>query len=484
MKAAYKALSKAASTGRSLRLAAIAVSVKTSKGHFDKVIKSIDDMVAELKAEGAQDEKDKSSCIQAIHDHTKTIEKERHMIKRNNLKIKQLQNHINALQQQIEETEESKAANRDTVNEMTTTRKTEFATFEQSKADDEQAIKTLIQATHALAKFHDQSAKFDEEGNKNEGYDAVKANVIDAHPDFDDVNGKSPEGAFTHPTLSRAYNKASAGANTKDGETKQAAQSYDHHSYGYGFLQVRQEPEFEQTEGEQLDAMKSDEFTSESANKNQSGAIVKLLNNIIYNMKDEVVTSVNEEKAAHENYEAAMAAGHKTDRTLTQKITDLKAEKVRTEEKRDAEILARGDGVFKKTEEAITLMGEGNTNTVFRNQYPKLESEAELNDAYEGAATGNMNDLALEEEALVATLDSGKGTENAKLHDGHGCDFLVNRGGFDKRKAARDHEVDGLQEAKQLLLGMAPETALLATEQKFDDSKLASLTFNKGFLRR
>jgi hypothetical protein len=165
----------------------------------------------------------------------------------------------------------------------------------------------------------------------------------------------------------------------------------------------------------------------------------------------------------------------------------------------------RGNGVYRANDKDIVTYEQGAVAAVFKAAYPELDAgltgvDGEKNTDFADDASGNMNDLALEEKDLVITLAGGNAdgadrAEGASNNEGqsatttysHGCDFLVKKGGFDKRKNARDHEMEGLAQAKQLLLGMAPES-LMQTEQKFDDNKLASLDFasvrSGGFLRR
>merc|ERR1719310_2656139 len=61
---AYRVLKKLSKGSKNLRLARIAAALKTStKGHFDEVIASIDDLISTLKAEGAQDLKQRDWCV-------------------------------------------------------------------------------------------------------------------------------------------------------------------------------------------------------------------------------------------------------------------------------------------------------------------------------------------------------------------------------------------------------------------------------------
>merc|ERR1712216_749474 len=61
---AYNALKAQVKNSHSIRLAQLAVEIHTTKaGHFDKVIKSIDDMMKALEEEGADDRAKKNQCL-------------------------------------------------------------------------------------------------------------------------------------------------------------------------------------------------------------------------------------------------------------------------------------------------------------------------------------------------------------------------------------------------------------------------------------
>merc|ERR1712070_679890 len=60
---AYAVLKRQATKTHSLRLAQVAASIRTTKsGHFDKVIKSIDEIIGNLKKEEADDIKKRDEC--------------------------------------------------------------------------------------------------------------------------------------------------------------------------------------------------------------------------------------------------------------------------------------------------------------------------------------------------------------------------------------------------------------------------------------
>merc|ERR1719271_1738186 len=71
---AYGALRAQVKKTHSIRLAALAVQVRTSKaGHFDEVIKAIDEMIKTLEEEGADDPAKKTQCLDEYQEITKTV---------------------------------------------------------------------------------------------------------------------------------------------------------------------------------------------------------------------------------------------------------------------------------------------------------------------------------------------------------------------------------------------------------------------------
>merc|ERR1712232_1314577 len=89
----------------SIRLAALAVEIRTSKsGHFDKVIASIDKMIQTLKDEGADDLDKKSQCLDEFQKITKTVKDLDWKIKNNKAKIAKLEELIELRTKEKEQT--------------------------------------------------------------------------------------------------------------------------------------------------------------------------------------------------------------------------------------------------------------------------------------------------------------------------------------------------------------------------------------------
>jgi len=89
----------------SIRLAALAVKIRTAKaGHFDQVIKAIDEMINTLKEEGAADQAKKDQCLDEYQHITKTVKDLDWKIKNNLAKIAKLEKLIELRTQEKEET--------------------------------------------------------------------------------------------------------------------------------------------------------------------------------------------------------------------------------------------------------------------------------------------------------------------------------------------------------------------------------------------
>merc|ERR1719159_750263 len=102
---AYSALKAEVKKSHSIRLAALAVEIRTSKaGHFDEVIKAIDEMIKTLEEEGADDLAKKTQCLDEYQEITKTVKDLDWKIKNNLAKIAKLEKLIELRTKEREET--------------------------------------------------------------------------------------------------------------------------------------------------------------------------------------------------------------------------------------------------------------------------------------------------------------------------------------------------------------------------------------------
>lgn len=152
---AYNALKAQASNSHSLRLAALAVQVRTAKvGHFEAVIKAIDDMMATLKSEAAADLSKKTTCINEYQQIELALSKLTWDISVNDATIDKLMSKIELLTKEkektiaeIKETDEHLAA-------ILKQRTEEHDAFTQAKAEDQEAISLLTEARTALMAYY------------------------------------------------------------------------------------------------------------------------------------------------------------------------------------------------------------------------------------------------------------------------------------------------------------------------------------------
>mmetsp|Transcript_69181 Transcript_69181/g.126270 ORF Transcript_69181/g.126270 Transcript_69181/m.126270 type:complete len:722 (+) Transcript_69181:95-2260(+) len=152
---AYDALKAQASHSHSLRLAALAVRIRTTKvGHFDEVIKAIDSMMETLKTEGADDLTKKTECLEeyqkinlTVSDLTWKIEVNDAMIAKLKAKIAKDTKTKDETIAEIDATNDYKAA-------ITKVREDEHTAFLKAKADDQKAVSLLTDAKTALFAYY------------------------------------------------------------------------------------------------------------------------------------------------------------------------------------------------------------------------------------------------------------------------------------------------------------------------------------------
>merc|ERR1712232_1399809 len=98
---AYSALKAQIKKTHSVRLAALAVQIRSAKfGHFEGVIKAIDEMLVTLKEEGAADLAKKTQCLDEYQDIDKTVADLEWKIKNNLAEIEKLEGLIELREKQ------------------------------------------------------------------------------------------------------------------------------------------------------------------------------------------------------------------------------------------------------------------------------------------------------------------------------------------------------------------------------------------------
>jgi len=151
---AYNALKAQVKKSHSIRLAALAVEIRTTKaGHFDEVIKAIDEMIQTLKDEGAADLDKKTQCLDEYQKITKTVNDLDWKIKNNVAKIAKLEKLIELRTKEKEETIEKIGETQQYMKDITAERKEENDAYLQAKKDDEDAKALLEKAKEAFSSY-------------------------------------------------------------------------------------------------------------------------------------------------------------------------------------------------------------------------------------------------------------------------------------------------------------------------------------------
>jgi len=158
---AYALLKTQAQELHSLRLAQVALSVRQSqKGHFDEVIKEIDEMIKTLKEEADADLKKKNQCLDLYQELAKDSNKLSWKIKNNKAKIDKLSTKIKNTKAEKSETT---ARIKDTIKQMdamTVKREEENQAYLKAKEADKKTIALLQKAKDALSAFYKKHAAF------------------------------------------------------------------------------------------------------------------------------------------------------------------------------------------------------------------------------------------------------------------------------------------------------------------------------------
>merc|ERR1719506_1015603 len=147
-KGAGEVLRSAARKSGDRRLLALAMRTALEQtGHFDEVIKAIDEMVASLKAEGNDDLETKEEC-------EKTRQKKTRESILDAREIDELTDTISKLLAEIAEKEEQLAQLHKEMDEAALNRKLEHTEYKKAKAMDEAALALIIKAKDTLENFY------------------------------------------------------------------------------------------------------------------------------------------------------------------------------------------------------------------------------------------------------------------------------------------------------------------------------------------
>lgn len=190
---AIHAIQRSAAKTQSLKLAALAVQMRKA-GHFDKVIKAIDDMIQTLADEGNDDKEKRDECKEKTHRKSEEKYTLEHKIERNGIKIDKLTAKKEKLEEDIELTSEQIKQTKADLKQMTEDREAEHAAFLQAKEDDENAVALLAQAIGHLSSYMD--ANKVDMGPLQSGRQGGVFTQLAQEPEFEVSEDQAPEATF------------------------------------------------------------------------------------------------------------------------------------------------------------------------------------------------------------------------------------------------------------------------------------------------
>jgi len=148
---AYTALKAVARKYHSLRLAALAATVKTTAtGHFNAVIKTVEKMIGELRSEEQDDVDHRDWCQEQENQMTNQKEDLNYKVGQTSALIERLTSKSDNLGTAIASTEAEILATQETMAEAMATRNEENADFKAALKDDTDAVALLASALEAL----------------------------------------------------------------------------------------------------------------------------------------------------------------------------------------------------------------------------------------------------------------------------------------------------------------------------------------------
>merc|ERR1719217_1567973 len=198
---AYKALKEHATKAKSLRLAAIAATLRTG-GHFDVVIAEIDKMMATLKEEEKGDIEQRDWCKEETFKNEQEASRFEYKIERTDAKIMKLTAKREELEATRLKTIEQIQNTKTDISNMEDTRNEEHAAFESAKSDDEGASKLLAAAIESMTAFY--------KNNKiamGPIQGAAKALVQEDQPTFEVSADQAPDASFSSAGKSSGESK-------------------------------------------------------------------------------------------------------------------------------------------------------------------------------------------------------------------------------------------------------------------------------------
>ena len=153
---AYRSLMAAATKTRSLRLAALAATVKDAAvGHFDAVIKDISGMLQVLREEQASDIAKRNECKQEYHSVASEVAQLDWEVEKNLAKIAKLEKLIAKREDEKEEAIEVIANTKEQITNLEDGRTAAHLVLLDEKKADEDAVNVLTEAKGALTRYYE-----------------------------------------------------------------------------------------------------------------------------------------------------------------------------------------------------------------------------------------------------------------------------------------------------------------------------------------
>jgi len=149
----YESLKKHAVRAKSLRLMAIAASLKAG-GHFDAVTGEIDKMMEVIKQEERDDIRQKDWCKEEMHKNEQEAARYEYKVEKKDQLIGRMRVQLDELETTLQNTIQEIIDTKKDVRQMEDQRKADHAVYQEKKADDEGAVKVMGAAIDALGSFY------------------------------------------------------------------------------------------------------------------------------------------------------------------------------------------------------------------------------------------------------------------------------------------------------------------------------------------
>lgn len=151
--AAFEKLRKLASRYGNAAMARLASKLK-SGGHFDKIMAMIDEMVADLRKEEAEDIAHRDRCENQGNANKNMIEDLENDIQKKSDTITRMEDKETELRATIDSLEGEQASTKADMEELLSLRNDEVAAFKQALKDDADAVNVISQAIVVMSKFY------------------------------------------------------------------------------------------------------------------------------------------------------------------------------------------------------------------------------------------------------------------------------------------------------------------------------------------